>query len=51
MAGNYGSISVWYISFNDLLKNKKASGRPQDIADFEELKNLLKDHNNSFGVD
>ncbi len=33
----YGNTAVSYISFQDLLVNKKASGRPKDIADFDEL--------------
>ena len=46
VTGEYGLVTVSYISLNNLLINKKASGRPQDIADFEELKNLFNDHNN-----
>ena len=41
----YGSVKVFYISLKDLLVNKKASGRPQDIADYEELKGLSDDYN------
>lgn len=37
--GEYGDVKVNYISFKNLLRNKKASGRPQDIADYKELKN------------
>lgn len=33
----YGETSVGYISLADLLKNKKASGRPKDLADVDEL--------------
>jgi hypothetical protein len=40
VSGEYGSVNVFYISLNDLLINKKASGRPQDIADIAELKSL-----------
>jgi len=36
-AGNYGKVAVNYISYDDLLINKKASGRPKDLADFDEL--------------
>jgi predicted nucleotidyltransferase len=35
--GKYGSVSVCYISLPDLLINKKASARPKDLADFDEL--------------
>jgi predicted nucleotidyltransferase len=35
--GEYGTVAVNYISRGDLLKNKKASGRPKDLADFDEL--------------
>jgi hypothetical protein len=38
--GSYGKVTAFYLSKPDLLKNKKASGRPQDIADIEELKSL-----------
>ncbi|HMD68250.1 MAG TPA: DUF6036 family nucleotidyltransferase [Chitinivibrionales bacterium] len=40
--GSYGKVTAFYLSKPDLLKNKKASGRPQDIADIEELKNVKK---------
>jgi predicted nucleotidyltransferase len=33
----YGDVTVYYISFDDLLKNKKTSGRPKDLADYDEL--------------
>ena len=39
--GQYGTVNAFFISLKDLLINKKASGRPQDIADFEELRTLL----------
>ncbi|NOZ23635.1 MAG: hypothetical protein GXP25_21375 [Planctomycetes bacterium] len=35
--GVYGDVGVYYISLPDLLKNKKAAGRPKDLADFDEL--------------
>ena len=37
IAGNYGNVAVNYISHADLLANKRASGRPKDLADFDEL--------------
>jgi predicted nucleotidyltransferase len=35
-------ISVNFISFQDLMKNKKASGRLQDLADLENLEKIDK---------
>jgi len=35
--GHYGNVPVSYISHADLLANKKAAGRPKDLADFDEL--------------
>jgi hypothetical protein len=43
--GPYGRIQVNYLSQQNLLKNKKASGRPQDIADVEALKKIIKFEN------
>ncbi len=37
IAGNYGDVAVNYISYDDLLVNKMASGRPKDLADVDEL--------------
>lgn len=37
ITGNYGVVAVSYISYKDLLTNKKASGRLKDLADFDEL--------------
>jgi predicted nucleotidyltransferase len=37
IAGNYGNVAVNYISYTDLLINKKASGRLKDLVDFDEL--------------
>jgi hypothetical protein len=39
---SYGSIPVFVISAQDLLKNKRALGRPRDLADAEELDALLR---------
>jgi len=39
--GNYGRTTVHYLAKNDLLRNKKAAGRPQDLADIAELKGIL----------
>ncbi len=41
VTGEYGAVTVFYISIKDLLINKHASGCPQDIADCEELQSLL----------
>jgi predicted nucleotidyltransferase len=40
--GEYGTVSVNFISLDDLLTNKKASRRPKDMADFDELGGNLK---------
>lgn len=36
-------IKVPYIDFEDLMKNKKATGRLKDLADIEQLKKLKKE--------
>ena len=36
--GEYGSATVPFICLEDLLINKQAAGRPQDLADYAELK-------------
>lgn len=33
----YGDVPVSYISLRHLLVNKRAAGRPRDLADFDEL--------------
>lgn len=35
--GTYGSTKVWYIGKAELIRNKRASGRPQDLLDLEWL--------------
>jgi hypothetical protein len=40
--GAYGKVSAFYLSKHDLLRNKKASGRPQDLADVAELGSIGK---------
>jgi Nucleotidyl transferase of unknown function (DUF2204) len=42
IAGRYGKTDIYYLSKSDLLKNKKASGRPRDILDIDELKRVEK---------
>jgi len=36
--GRYGEQPVWYIDLDTLIRNKEATGRPQDIADAAALK-------------
>jgi len=36
--GEYGDVPCFFISKSDLMKNKKAAGRPQDIADLKMLR-------------
>ena len=35
--GTYGGVEVTFIGFEDLIRNKKATGRTRDRADVEEL--------------
>jgi hypothetical protein len=35
--GHYGKVPVQFISRRDLVTNKKAAGRPKDLADVDEL--------------
>ena len=39
---NYGSETVAYIGFDALVKNKRAAGRPQDLADVVSLERARK---------
>jgi hypothetical protein len=39
-SGRYGNLNANFISKSDLIKNKKATGRVQDIADLEKLKKI-----------
>lgn len=39
-SGKYGNLNTNFISKSDLIKNKKATGRAQDIADLEKLKKI-----------
>ncbi|HLP45770.1 MAG TPA: nucleotidyl transferase AbiEii/AbiGii toxin family protein [Candidatus Kapabacteria bacterium] len=38
--GKYGTVPCFFISSDDLIKNKQASGRPQDIADIKILEKI-----------
>ena len=40
--GGFGKQRVWYISKGDLIRNKRAAGRPQDALDLELLGELKK---------
>jgi hypothetical protein len=40
VAGMFGKSKIFYLSKPDLLKNKKASGRPRDLLDVDELKRV-----------
>lgn len=35
--GHYGSTPVWYLGRTELIRNKRESGRPQDLLDLEWL--------------
>jgi hypothetical protein len=37
VAGHYGEQSIFFLGRNEFIKNKRASGRPQDLSDIEEL--------------
>ncbi|MGH2669508.1 MAG: hypothetical protein ACRDH5_10440 [bacterium] len=37
VAGSYGAEPVWFIGRADLIRNKIAAGRPQDLADLSWL--------------
>jgi hypothetical protein len=36
-AGAYGNISVWFLGREAFIANKRAAGRPKDLADLEAL--------------
>jgi len=37
-----GTLTIPFIALEDLLKNKRATGRPQDLADVEKLRSVNK---------
>ena len=43
--GTYGDIPCYFISKEDLIKNKKTAGRKQDIADVESLTKVTDNDN------
>lgn len=40
VVGRYGDIDVFFISKQDLIRCKRASGRKQDLADIEKLEKI-----------
>jgi hypothetical protein len=40
VVGYYGDVPVRFIGLGDLLANKRAAGRPKDLADVEALEHL-----------
>jgi hypothetical protein len=38
----YGDVPCFFISSEDLIKNKQVSGRPQDLADIRILERIKK---------
>lgn len=38
--GRYGKVKVYFISIEDLIQNKKVTGRNQDIIDLKYLENI-----------
>jgi len=42
--GAYGDVPVRFIGRNALIANKKASGRPKDLADVDSLTSDDSDH-------
>ena len=40
--GNYGKVEINFIGINELIKNKKSTGREQDIIDAKKLKERTK---------
>lgn len=39
----YDGMSIYFIGYDDLIRNKKASGRLKDLADVEELEKINED--------
>jgi hypothetical protein len=35
--GRYGNVDVTFIGMNDLIRNKRSTGRTRDLGDVEEL--------------
>lgn len=41
-AGDFGGVRAWCIDSDSLVRNKLATGRPQDARDAEELRSRLR---------
>jgi hypothetical protein len=37
VASDYDGVPIWFLSREALIKNKKATGRPRDLADIQAL--------------
>ncbi|MDD2716536.1 MAG: nucleotidyltransferase [Candidatus Wallbacteria bacterium] len=42
VTGKFGEVEAYFASLDDLIRMKKAAGRPKDIADLEVLSELKK---------
>lgn len=42
VAGKFGGVPAFYISVKDLIRNKRAAGRPQDLVDADKLRAYAK---------
>jgi hypothetical protein len=40
LKSNYGNVPIWYLGRDALIKNKRATGRPQDLTDVIALEKL-----------
>jgi hypothetical protein len=43
LEGRYGDTAVRFIALDDLIENKRAAGRPKDLADVAALESAGKD--------
>jgi hypothetical protein len=43
MVGSEGELALPYIGMRELLKNKRATGRPKDLDDLRYLEKKLRD--------
>jgi hypothetical protein len=44
VAGSYGEVAIHFLSIEDLIINKRAAGRPQDLLDVENLRLALQQY-------
>ena len=42
VVGRYGAVPIAFVSVEDLIANKRAVGRPQDLLDLEKLQGLAR---------